>query len=121
MKKTTFLQLLCDLGDFHVSKDISVFGSVGLLPRKFEDVNPEKLTITALLSSLYNEEIDEFLANRMEVFSPEWTQVFNSFGRYEILGQLHKLALDKEALKRLFKSLNGGEKTKIFLCALSVL
>lgn len=119
--KTTFLQLLCGLGNFPISRDISVFGSIGLLPQKFENVNQEELAITALLRSLYDEEIDELLLNRMDVFSSEWTQEFNILGGHEILSQLHKLGLEIEALKRPFKSLSGGEKTKIFFCALSVL
>lgn len=119
--KTTFLQLLCGLEDLPISGDISISGSVGFLPQKFENVNPDDLAITALLQSLYDEDINDFLASQTNEFSPEWTQEFNILGGHEILSQLHKLGLDLEALKRPIRSLSGGEKTKIFLCALSVL
>lgn len=79
------------------------------------------LAIKVLLMSLYDEEIDGFLESPLEPFSHGWLQELNCLGGHEIFKQSSLIGLSDEILKRPFKSLSGGEKTKTLLCALSIL
>ncbi|CAI4058919.1 hypothetical protein SUVZ_04G0030 [Saccharomyces uvarum] len=119
--KTTFLKLLSGVEDYPYSGSIEIEGRIGFLPQHFEEVDGSALAIKVLLRSLYDDEINEFLELPLEPFSHEWLQELNSLGGHEIFKQLSLIGLGDEILKRPFKSLSGGEKTKILLCALSIL
>lgn len=119
--KTTFLKLLCGVEEYPYSGSIDIEGRVGFLPQHFEEVDGNELAINVLLRSLYGEEIDEFLDLPLEPFSHEWLQDLNTLGGHEIFRQCSLIGLPNEILKRAFKSLSGGEKTKTLLCALSIL
>lgn len=119
--KTTFFKLLSGVDDYAYSGSIEIEGSVGFLPQHFEEVNGDVLAIKVLLMSLYDEEIDGFLESPLEPFSHGWLQELNCLGGHEIFKQSSLIGLSDEILKRPFKSLSGGEKTKTLLCALSIL
>lgn len=119
--KTTFLKLLSGIGDYPYSGSIEIEGRIGFLPQHFEEVDSEIMAIKVLLGSLYDDEINEFLELPLEPFSHEWLQELNTLGGHEIFKQSSLIGLEDEILKRPFKSLSGGEKTKTLLCALSIL
>ncbi|SCU82814.1 LAFA_0D00210g1_1 [Lachancea sp. 'fantastica'] len=119
--KTTFLKLLSGIDDYPYSGSIDFEGTIGFLPQHFEEVEGDLLAIIVLLRSLYDDEIDGFLKLPLEPFSYEWFQELNSLGGHEIFKQFSHIGLKEEVLKRPFKSLSGGEKTKTLLCALSIL
>ncbi|QLG72296.1 hypothetical protein HG535_0C06510 [Zygotorulaspora mrakii] len=119
--KTTFLKLLSGVEDYPYSGSIGIEGTVGFLPQHFEEVDGDELAINVLLRSLYDEDINSFLESSFEPFSHEWLQELNLLGGHEIFRQSSLIGLKNEILKRPFKSLSGGEKTKTLLCALSIL
>lgn len=119
--KTTFLKLLCAVEDYPYSGSIEIEGRIGFLPQHFEEVDGNELAIRVLLRSLFDDEISQFLELPLEPFSHEWLQELNSLGGHEIFKQSSLIGLGNDILKRPFKSLSGGEKTKTLLCALSIL
>ncbi|QLQ81759.1 hypothetical protein HG537_0G00120 [Torulaspora globosa] len=119
--KTTFLKLLSGVEEYPYSGSVEIDGRIGFLPQHFEEVDNDDLTINLLLRSLHDYEIDQFLQSGLEPFSHEWLQELNSLGGHEIFKQSSLIGLGDEALRRPFKSLSGGEKTKSLLCALSIL
>lgn len=119
--KTTFLKLLSGFEEYPYSGSIEIEGRLGFLPQHFEEVDGDDLAINLVLRSLYDYEIDQFLESGLEPFSHEWLQELNSLGGHEIFKQSSLIGLGDEILKRPFRSLSGGEKTKSLLCALSIL
>jgi ATPase subunit of ABC transporter with duplicated ATPase domains len=120
--KTTFLKLLCGAEDYPYSGSVTIEGRVGFLPQHFEEVNGDDLAIVALLKSLHNPEINQLLQqSSYQPFSSEWLQKLNSLGGHEIFRQANLIGLASDLLKKPFKYLSGGEKTKTMLCALSIL
>jgi len=120
--KSTFLRLLTGV-DYPVSGTIDIGGKIGYLPQHFEEVDGEKIAILVLLESLNDQDITQFLHQYepQQFFSEEWIQELNTLGGHEIFRQAHLLGLSNELLKKPFKLLSGGEKTKTMLCALSVM
>jgi ATPase subunit of ABC transporter with duplicated ATPase domains len=120
--KSTFLRLLTG-ADYPVSGTINIGGRIGYLPQHFEEVDGDKIAIIVLLESLGDQDITNFLTQyeTHQVFSEEWIQELNTLGGHEIFKQAHLLGLSNELLKKPFKLLSGGEKTKTMLCAISVM
>ncbi|QLL34639.1 hypothetical protein HG536_0H00130 [Torulaspora globosa] len=119
--KTTFLKLLSGFEEYPYSGSIEIEGRLGFLPQHFEEVDGDDLAINLVLRSLCDYEVDHFLESGLEPFSHEWLQELSSLGGHEIFKQSSLIGLGDEILKRPFKSLSGGEKTKSLLCALSIL
>lgn len=119
--KTTFLKLLSGVDDYPFSGSIEIEGRIGFLPQHFEEVDGNLLAVEVLLKSLYDDEINEFLELPLTPFSHEWIQELNSLGGHEIFRQVSHIGLRQEILRRPFRLLSGGEKTKTLLCALSIL
>eukprot|EP01117_Protostelium_nocturnum_P018201 TRINITY_DN7568_c0_g1_i1.p1 TRINITY_DN7568_c0_g1~~TRINITY_DN7568_c0_g1_i1.p1 ORF type:complete len:543 (+),score=138.72 TRINITY_DN7568_c0_g1_i1:171-1799(+) len=119
--KSTFLRLLIG-EDYAYSGSVNIGGRIGYLPQHFEEVDGDKPSLLVLLESLDNQEISQFLnQSQSQPFSEEWNQELNILGGHEVFKQCHLIGLSNEILKKSFKYLSGGEKTKIMLCALSVM
>lgn len=120
--KTTFLRLLTG-ADYAYSGSVHIGGSIGYLPQHFEDVNGEKPAIIILLEAMGDRAIEAFLeqSQSLQLFSEEWIQELNTLGGYEVFRQAHLIGLSTDVLKKPFKQLSGGEKTKTMLCAISVM
>ncbi|ANZ77638.1 BA75_05248T0 [Komagataella pastoris] len=119
--KTTFLKLISGVEEYAYSGLVVIEGRIAYLPQHFEDVCGDELAIVTLLKSLYDPDIDEFLTKPYKAFSSEWLQELNTLGGHEIFKQANHIGLPTNLLKMPFKHLSGGEKTKVMLCALSIL
>lgn len=136
--KTTFLRLLSDGGstsktttattttsDYTYSGSVRVEGRIGYLPQHFEEIimkDQEDLSaIMTSLQCLHDETMNHFLKQGLEPLSSEWYQELNAVGGHEIFRQAHLIGLSNQLLEQPFHHLSGGEKTKIMLCALSVI
>lgn len=119
--KTTFLRLLSGVEEYPYSGSVNIDGSIGFLPQHFEEINGDNSAIVTLLKALHDTEIDRFLEQPYEPFSTEWMHELNPLGGHKIFRQANLIELATELLKKPFKYLSGGEKTKTMLCALSIL
>jgi ATPase subunit of ABC transporter with duplicated ATPase domains len=119
--KSTFLRLLTG-ADYPYSGSIQISGRIGYLPQHFEEFDGEKPSIIILLEWLGDQDIEQFLTQcQSPLFSEEWIQELNTLGGHEIFRQAHLIGLSNDILKKPFKLLSGGEKTKTMLCALSIM
>lgn len=116
--KTTFLRLISGVDDYPYFGSIALEGRIGLLPQHFEEVDGDLVAIRVLLRSSYDDEINDFLKLPLKSFSHERLQELNPLGGHEIFKQFSHIGLGEEVLRRPFKTLSGGEKTKILLCVL---
>lgn len=91
--KTTFLKILSGLDDYPYSGSIEIKGRIGFLPQHFEEVDGDVLAIKLLLSSFYDDEINEFLELPLEPFSHEWLQEPSSLGGHEVFSQFSLIGL----------------------------
>jgi len=119
--KTTFLRLLSGVDYVLNSGSVSIEGEIGFLPQHFEEIASDEPAIITLLRHLNDPEIQHFLEQPHQPLSSEWYQELNSLGGYEIFRQTNLIGLANNLLEELFMNLSGGEKTKILLCALSIM
>lgn len=120
--KTTFLKLISGSKDYSYSGTISIKGRLAFLPQHFEEVDENEVSVITLLRSMHDPSVDDFLnQTQLEPFSHDWIQELNFLGGHELFKQIHLIGLSVELLKKPFKMLSGGQKTKVLLVALSLI
>lgn len=117
--KSTFLKVLTgELSEYDGRVDVS--GSFGYLPQTFEHFEDGLVMEHIIHHSRDPNLVSLLTTDQFPVFSPEWYDLFNSYGGFNLFRSLNQIGLTTQILTRRFLELSGGEKTKIHLCSLAL-